>query len=83
MIEPSFGTLLVPPVGTAALLTPRLFTATKAAITVSAITRRADEKHRVTLWMAAHSLPQNRCVPTRRHASPQAGLDNGTRFVAG
>jgi hypothetical protein len=34
-------------------------------------------------WLAAHSLPQNCRVLTRRHALPPAGLDNGASFVAG
>jgi hypothetical protein len=83
MIEPSFWALLVPQVGLVPLSPTHLFTASRAAIAVSAITRCADEKDRQTLWMTAHSLPQNRRVLNRRHALSQAGLDNGTRFVAG
>jgi hypothetical protein len=83
MIEPSFGTLLVPFVGAAALLTACVFAAIGAAIAVPAITGCADEKHRLALLAEAHSLPENCCVPCRRHASSLAGLDNGTRFVAG
>jgi hypothetical protein len=83
MIEPSLRALLVAAVRATPLLPPRVFPAMWAAIAVSAITRGADEKYRETLWMAAHSLPQNCCVLIRRHALSQAGLDNGTCFVAG
>jgi hypothetical protein len=83
MVEPSFGTLLVPFVGAATLVSPRPFAAVPAAIAVPAITGCADEKHRLALLTKAHSLPENRCVPNRRHALSQARLDNGTRFVAG
>jgi hypothetical protein len=81
VIEPSFQAPLVPVVGTAALLTPHLFTATWAAIPVSAITGWADEKHCMT--SAARPLPENRRFLSRRHASSQAGLDKRTSFVAG
>jgi hypothetical protein len=83
MIEPPFRALLVAAVRATPLLPPGLFPAMWTAIAVSAITRGADEKYRETLRMAAHSLPQNCCVLIRRHASLQAGLDNGTCFVAG
>jgi len=83
MIEPSFGTLLVPSVGAAALFTTRVFAAIQAAITVPAITRGADEKYGLTVLTEAHSLPKNCRALSRRHALPQARLDNGTRFVAG
>jgi hypothetical protein len=83
MVEPSFGTLLVPFVGAATLLFPRLSAAIQAAIAVPAITRCADEKHCLALLTGAHSLPENCCVPNRRHALPPARLDSGTHFVAG
>ena len=83
MIEPSFGTLLVPFVGAAALLAACEFAAIQAAIAVPAITRRADEKGPPTLFTEANSLPENCCVLSHRHALSQARLDNGTCFVAG
>ncbi|MDQ6707426.1 MAG: hypothetical protein M3Z85_15800 [Acidobacteriota bacterium] len=83
MIEPPFLALLVPPVGTPPLTPAAKLTALRAAIAVSAITVRADEESRVTLWSQANSLPQNCFVVNLRHASSQAGLDNGRRFVAG
>jgi hypothetical protein len=83
MIESSFRTLLVPPVGAPSLTPARKLAALGAAIAVSAITVRADEENRVTLCSKANSLPQNCFVVNLRHASSQAGLDNGRRFVAG
>jgi hypothetical protein len=83
MIEPPFLALLVPAVGTPPLTPAAKLTALRAAIAVSAITMRADEESRVTLWSEANSLPQNCFVVNLRHASSQAGLDNGRRFVAG
>jgi hypothetical protein len=83
MIEPPFQALLVPPVGTPPLTPACELAALRAAITVSAITVRADEESHVTLWSEANSLPQNCFVVNLRHASSQAGLDNGRRFVAG
>jgi hypothetical protein len=83
MIEPSFRALLVAPVGTPPLMPTGEFTARRAAITMSAIAVRADEKRRLTLWPKAKPLPQNCFLVNLRHASSQAGLDNGRRFVAG
>jgi len=83
MVEPSFGTLLVPLVGAPALLAPRLLAAIPAAITMPTITGRADEKYCLTLLTEAYSLPENYRILSRRHALSQAGLDNGTTFVAG
>ena len=83
MIEPSFRALLVPPVGTPPLTPAAKLTALRAAIAVSAITVRADEKRRLALWPKANPLPQNCFLVDLRHASSQAGLDNGRRFVAG
>jgi len=54
-----------------------------ATVALSAITVRADEEHRVTLVTEANSLPEYRLAMSRRHASSQAGLDNGYAFVAG
>ena len=83
MIEPSFLALLAPPVGTPPLTEAGKLTALRAAIAVPAITVRADEKCRATLWPEADPLPQNCFVVNLRHASSQAGLDNGRPFVAG
>ena len=84
MIEPPFRALLVPFVGLAPLLTAGLFAAFDAAIAVSAIAVRADEKHRMTASAETRPLEENCFVAmNRRHALSQAGLDNGVRFVAG
>jgi hypothetical protein len=83
MIESPFRALLVSAIGTPPLTPPGKLTALRAAIAVSAIAVRADEESRVTLWSEANSLPENCFVVNLRHASSQAGLDNGGRFVAG
>ena len=83
MIEPSFGALLVAGVGASSLVEAGTLTAWGAAVALSAIAVRADEEHCVTLATEANSLPENRFAVNRRHAPSQAGLDNGTGFVAG
>jgi hypothetical protein len=82
VVEPSFWTSLMPVVGATALLAPGLAAAAVAAIAVAAITGNADEKYGVARCVEAHSLPENGFLGGR-HALSQAGLDNGTRFVAG
>jgi hypothetical protein len=57
-----------------------------AAVAVSAVAvraDRADEENRVAALTKANSLPQNRFAMNHRHASSQAGLDNGSGLVAG
>jgi hypothetical protein len=83
MIEPSFGALLVAGVGAPSLVEAGTLTAWGAAVALSAIAVRADEEHCVTLATEANSLPEYRFAMNCRHASSQAGLDNGTVFVAG
>ena len=83
MIEPSFGALLVAGVGAPSLVEAGTLTAWGAAVALSAIAVHADEEHGVTLATEANSLPEYRFAVNRRHASSQAGLDNGTGFVAG
>jgi hypothetical protein len=83
MIEPSLGALLVTAVGAPSLADPGMLTARGAAVALSVIAVRADEEQRVTLATEANSLPEYRFAMNRRHASSQAGLDNGTGFVAG
>jgi hypothetical protein len=83
MIEPSFRALLVPPVGTSPLMPAGELAALSAAITMSAIAVRTDKERRVTLCSEANPLPQNCFLVNLRHASSQAELDNGRRFVAG
>ena len=83
MIEPAFAAPLVPPVGGPPLLAPGLLTAWGTAVAVSAITVRADEEDRLAPLTKANPLPQNRFAMNHRHASSQAGLDNGSGLVAG
>jgi hypothetical protein len=83
MIELPFGALLVAAVGATPLLAAGLLTALVAAVAVSAITMRADEENRVAALTQASPLPQNRFAMNHRHASSQAGLDNGSGLVAG
>ena len=83
MIELPFGALLVASVGAPPLLPTGLLAALVAAVAVSAVAVRADEENRVAALTKANSLPQNRFAMNRRHASSQAGLDNGSGLVAG
>ena len=82
MIEPAFGTSLMPPVGAAALQDPRAVTATQAAIALSAITMAAEPEHGATRFRAANPLPKNNFAVIV-HLPSQAGLDNGNGFVSG
>ena len=82
MIDLPFGAPLVPAVGAAPLLAAGLLAALVAAVAVSAITVRADEENRVAALTEANPLPQNRFAMNHRHASSQAGLDNGSGLVA-
>jgi hypothetical protein len=83
MIELPFGALLVASVGAPPLLPTGLLTALVAAVAVSAVAVRADEENRVAALSKANPLPQNRFAMNHRHASSQAGLDNGSGLVAG
>ena len=77
MIEPSFGTLLVAPVGVPPLLVAGLFAALGTTVAMAAVTVRADEENRLAALPKAKPLPQNRFAVNHRHASSQAKLDNG------
>ena len=81
MIPPSFRTVLVTAVGTAALMESGLITAGEAAIALSAVTVRAEIEHRSAFAAQANPLPENQFAMSR-HASSQAGLDNGNGFVS-
>ena len=83
MIEPSFGTPLVAPVGVPPLLAAGLLATLVAAVAMSAVAVRADEENRLAALTKANPLPQNRFAVNHRHASSQAGLDNGSGLVAG
>ena len=82
MIELPFGAALVASVGAPSLLPPGLLAAWVAAVAVSAVAVRADEENRVAALTKANPLPQNRFAMNHRHASSQAGLDNGSGLVA-
>jgi hypothetical protein len=82
MIEPSFGTLLMSPVGTTPLTDSGLLAAAEAAIALTAITVGAQKKERAAFTAQAKPWPQNHFA-MNRHACSQAALDNGLGFVAG
>ena len=73
MIEPSFGTPLVAPVGVPSLLAAGLFAAWGTAVAMAAVTVRAVEENRLAALTKAKPLPQNRFAVNHRHASSQAG----------
>jgi hypothetical protein len=73
MIEPSFRTPLVAPVGGSPLLAAGLFAALGTAVAMAAVTVRADEENRLAALTKAKPLPQNRFAVNHRHASSQAG----------
>jgi hypothetical protein len=79
VIESAFRALLMPAVGTAPLLSSGVVAASLAAIAVSTIAVLTNQEHRLAIQ--AQPLPQNRFA-MRRHASWQAGLDNGNALVA-
>ena len=58
VIEPSFPTLLVPPVGGPPLAPPRFPPAALAAVLVAPVTMTADPEHRATAGAPAKPLTQ-------------------------
>jgi|SRR5712671_53061 len=83
VVQSAFRTLLVAGVGAPPLLPPGVFAAAGAAIAMSSIAVGTDEEHGKTLLTETDPLKENRFAVSSRHASSQAGLDNGTHFVAG
>jgi len=83
MIEPPFQAPLVAPVGGLPLPAASLVAALGAAVAVSSVAVCADEENRLAALTKAEPLPQNRFAVNHRHASSQAGLDNGSGLVAG
>ena len=83
MIELAFGTLLVALVDAPPLPAAGSIAALRAAVAMAAVTVRADEENRLAALPKAKPLPQNRFAVNHRHASSQAGLDNGSALVAG
>jgi hypothetical protein len=81
VIEAAFRTLLMPAIGTASLMKPRLVATVQAAIALSAITTRAEKERPPAFTAQTNSQPQNNFAMIR-HPPSQAGLDNGYGFVA-
>jgi hypothetical protein len=82
VIEPAFGTSLVPPIGAAPLLESSAVTAGETAIALSAVAVQAEPEHSQTILRAANPLPEN-YFAVIVHLPSQAGLDNGNGFVSG
>jgi hypothetical protein len=76
MIEPAFGTPLVPAVGIPALLAACFRAAGGVAIALATITMRTDPEHCLASLAAANSLPEN-YFSMRFHPPTQADFDNG------
>jgi hypothetical protein len=72
-IQPGLETLLVAAIGTALLLQSSLAAAIRAAVTLAAVTVRANPERAVA--SVAAPLPQN-CLLSR-HPHPRGALDNG------
>ena len=83
VVESAFRALLVASIGAPPLLPAGVGAAPVAAIAMPAITVGAYEKHGVAMFTKTASLKKNRFAVSLHHASSQADLDNGTRFVAG
>jgi hypothetical protein len=81
VIFPCFLTFLVPMIGAAVLMESGLVAANVTAIALTSITARAEIENRSTFTTQANPLPENQFAMSR-HASSQAGLDNGNSFVA-
>jgi len=76
MIEPAFGTPLVPAVGISALLAPRFRAASYAAIALPAIAVRAKPEDRLASLATANPLPENH-FSMNCHPPVQADFDKG------
>jgi hypothetical protein len=81
VIQSSFRTLLVTPIGAATLVAACLFAAGKTAIAVPPVTVGADEEYRPAVRGCTKPLPKNH-FPVLRHVSRQAAVDIGSGFVA-
>ena len=82
MIQPAFLAVLVPLVGASPLAGTGQLTARFAAVAMTAIAMRTDEKDGMTTLPDTGSLPQFPFAMSRRHCCP-AGLDNGSLVVSG
>src|SRR5688572_27643210 len=76
MIEPAFGTALMPAVSRAPLLAPPFHAARRAAIALPSIAMRADPEHRLASQAATNSQPENH-FSVVCHPSARADFDNG------
>ena len=82
MIEPAFGTTLVPAVGGTALLAPGFGAASRTAIALPSIAVRTNPEHRLAPLAAANALPENH-FSMNRHPPTQADFDNGNGSCQG
>ena len=81
MVEASFGALLVPAIGAASLVHPRMPLTADATVALAAITTDAQKEFGAAFAVAAN--PSSEAIVRRRHAHWQAALDNGSSIVAG
>ena len=77
MIQPTFDALLMTLIGCAMLLETRLTSTLRTAVTLAAITARADPEHRPAAGVAAKPLPENNFL-MNHHPNMQAAFDNGS-----
>jgi hypothetical protein len=80
MIQPTFGTLLMPTVGAPPLLKAGMMTAFQAATALSTVAVLTDQKQRLTV--RTKTLPKHHFALHGRHCLQGAGLDNCNCFVA-
>jgi hypothetical protein len=76
MVQPSFGALLMTPIGRPMLPETGLAPALRAAVTLPTIATRADPKHRAAARIMAKPQPEYN-FPMNRHPHSQAAFDNG------
>lgn len=81
MILSRFRAIPVPAIGAAMLIDAGLLAAGRAAIALPAIATGTDKELAVAFTAAANATTESDFAMSR-HASPQAGLDNGNGFVA-
>ena len=78
MIQPAFRTPLVTAVCATPLLEPCLVTTDGTAIALPTIAVLTDPEHCLAIAATANPLPENDFA-INLHASPETGLDNGSR----
>jgi hypothetical protein len=82
MVEPPFGTLLMPTIRAAFLLEPRLLAAGETAIALPTITVGTQKEQCTAFGVQTNPWSQNYFARSR-HAFSQAALDNGYGSVSG